>query len=62
MASEGNVDPIEDALENIGKVVDEIGEALNDMKEEADKKAAALTASGKSPYFVQPVKEVIDEA
>lgn len=31
-------------------------------RKEADKKAAALTASGKSPYFVQPVKEVIDEA
>ena len=30
-------------------------------RKEADKKAAALTASGKSPYFVQPVKEVIDE-
>ncbi len=31
-------------------------------RKEADKKAAALTASGKSPHFVQPVKEVIDEA
>ncbi len=31
-------------------------------RKKADKKAADLTASGKSPFFVQPVKEVIDEA
>ena len=30
-------------------------------KKEADKKAKELTASGKSPHFVQPVKEVIEE-
>lgn len=27
----------------------------------ADKKAKDLTASGKSPHFVQPVKEVVQE-
>ncbi len=32
------------------------------QKKEADKKAAELTAKGKSPHFVQPVKEVIEEA
>ena len=31
------------------------------QKEEADKKAATLSASGKSPHFVQKVKEVIEE-
>ena len=31
-------------------------------RKEAGRKAAALTSSGKSPYFVQLVKEVIDEA
>lgn len=30
------------------------------QRKEADKKAAELSASGKSPHFVQPVKEVID--
>jgi hypothetical protein len=30
-------------------------------KKEADKKAKDLTASGKSPHFVQPVKEQISE-
>jgi len=30
-------------------------------KKEADKKAKDLTASGKSPHFVQPVKEVVQE-
>lgn len=30
-------------------------------KKQADKKAQELTKSGKSPHFVQPVKEVIDE-
>jgi len=30
-------------------------------KKEADKKAKELTASGKSPHFVQPVKEVVQE-
>lgn len=32
------------------------------QKKEAMKKAEELTAKGKSPHFVQPVKEVIDEA
>jgi hypothetical protein len=31
------------------------------QKKQADKKAADLTASSKSPHFVQPVKEVIEE-
>jgi hypothetical protein len=30
-------------------------------KKEADKKAKDLTASGKSPHFVQPVKEAVQE-
>ena len=30
-------------------------------KKQAEKKAAELTKGGKSPHFVQPVKEVIDE-
>ena len=30
------------------------------QRKEADKKAAELTKSGKSPHFVQPVKEVIE--
>ena len=30
-------------------------------KKEADKKAKDLTASGKSPHFVQPVKEAVEE-
>ena len=30
-------------------------------KKEADKKAKELTASGKSPHFVQPVKEPVQE-
>jgi hypothetical protein len=30
-------------------------------KKEADKKAKELTASGKSPHFVQPVKEKVEE-
>lgn len=30
-------------------------------KKEADKKAKELTASGKSPHFVQPVKEVVQD-
>jgi hypothetical protein len=30
-------------------------------RKKAEKKAAELTASGKSPHFVQPVKEVITE-
>jgi hypothetical protein len=30
-------------------------------KKEADKKAKDLTASGKSPHFVQPVKEPVTE-
>jgi hypothetical protein len=29
-------------------------------RKQADKKAAELTKSGKSPHFVQPVKEVIE--
>jgi hypothetical protein len=29
-------------------------------RKQADKKAQELTKSGKSPHFVQPVKEVID--
>ncbi len=32
------------------------------QKKEAEKKAKELSASGKSPHFVQPVKEVIEEA
>lgn len=31
-------------------------------KKKADKKAQELSASGKSPHFVQPVKEAIEEA
>ena len=31
------------------------------QKKQADKKAAELTASAKTPHFVQPVKEVIEE-
>lgn len=31
------------------------------QRKEADKKAADLSASGKSPHFVQPVKEAIQE-
>ncbi|HEX5471283.1 MAG TPA: hypothetical protein VFW73_05325 [Lacipirellulaceae bacterium] len=31
------------------------------QKKEADKKAKELTASGKSPHFVQPVKEAVQE-
>jgi hypothetical protein len=30
-------------------------------RKEADKKAKELTASGKSPHFVQPVKEAVQE-
>jgi hypothetical protein len=30
-------------------------------RKEADKKAKELTASGKSPHFVQPVKELVQE-
>ena len=30
-------------------------------KKQAEKKAAELTKGGKSPHFVQPVKEIIDE-
>lgn len=30
-------------------------------KKQAEKKAAELTKGGKSPHFVQPVKEMIDE-
>ena len=30
-------------------------------KKQAETKAAELTKGGKSPHFVQPVKEVIDE-
>lgn len=30
-------------------------------KKQAEKKAAELTKGGKSPHFVQPVKEVIEE-
>ncbi|TWT74680.1 hypothetical protein Pla123a_35040 [Posidoniimonas polymericola] len=32
------------------------------QKKEAEKKAEELTSKGKSPHFVQPVKEVIEEA
>lgn len=32
------------------------------QKKEAEKKAKELSASGKSPHFVQPVKEAIEEA
>ena len=31
-------------------------------KKKAEKKAQDLSASGKSPHFVQPVKEAIEEA
>jgi len=31
------------------------------QRKQADKKAAELSASSKSPHFVQPVKEVIQE-
>lgn len=31
------------------------------QRKQADKKAAELTASAKTPHFVQPVKEVIDD-
>lgn len=31
------------------------------QKKQADKKAAELSASGKSPHFVQKVKEAIEE-
>ena len=31
------------------------------QKKEAEKKAEALSASGKSPHFVQKIKEVIEE-
>lgn len=31
------------------------------QKKEAEKKAKELSASGKSPHFVQPVKEAIEE-
>ncbi len=31
------------------------------QRRQAEKKANELTASGKSPHFVQPVKEVIEE-
>ena len=30
-------------------------------KKKADKRAQELSKSGKSPHFVQPVKEVIDD-
>ena len=29
-------------------------------RKQADKKAAELTKTGKSPHFVQPVKEIIE--
>ena len=32
------------------------------QRKEAEKKAKELTEKGKSPHFVQPVKEVIDQA
>ncbi len=32
------------------------------QKTEAEKKAEELSSSGKSPHFVQPVKEIIEEA
>jgi len=32
------------------------------QKKEAQKKAEELTAKGKSPHFVQPVKEIIKDA
>lgn len=32
------------------------------QRKEAEKKAKELTDKGKSPHFVQPVKEVLDEA
>ena len=32
------------------------------QRKEAQKKAEELTAKGKSPHFVQPVKEIIEEA
>lgn len=31
------------------------------QKKQADKKASELTASAKTPHFVQPVKEIIEE-
>jgi hypothetical protein len=31
------------------------------QRKQADKKASELSASQKSPHFVQPVKEVIEE-
>lgn len=31
------------------------------QRRQAEKKANELTASGKSPHFIQPVKEVIEE-
>jgi hypothetical protein len=31
------------------------------QRKQADKKAAELTATAKTPHFVQPVKEVIEE-
>ena len=31
------------------------------QRKQADKKASELSASAKTPHFVQPVKEVIDE-
>jgi hypothetical protein len=33
-----------------------------DQKEEADKKAEELSKSGKSPHFVQKVKEAVEQA
>ncbi|TWT99241.1 hypothetical protein Pla108_01760 [Botrimarina colliarenosi] len=32
------------------------------QKKEAEKKAEELTAKGKSPHFVQPVKEILKDA
>lgn len=32
------------------------------QKKEAEKKAKELSTTGKSPHFVQPVKEIIEEA
>ena len=32
------------------------------QKKEAEKKAKELTASGKSPHFIQPVKEAVQES
>ena len=31
------------------------------QRKQAEKKAAELSTSAKSPHFIQPVKEVIDE-